>query len=158
MPFHIVRRPLKNMNPTSMRINELSDTGLNPFLYVISTGDLYRPDGSYCATGYSGNGNGINNPSMQDASNVGPIPVGLYDLGKVDEEKGPFTIHLSPNISNEMFGRSGFLVHGDNKELNHSASEGCIILERLARIELSSGGGNGKLRVIARPVPTEIVT
>ncbi len=69
------------------------------------------------------------------------------------QEKGPFTIHLSPDQSNAMFGRGGFLVHGDNAEVNHTASEGCIIMPRLARIELARGG---MLKVIERPEPKPI--
>lgn len=129
------------MNPT-----------IQPWLYVQSTGELFRPDGSFCAAGYSGRGDGLNNPIFQTSVNEGPIPQGLYDLGKVDEEKGPFTIRLSPHSGNTMYGRSGFLVHGDNKEVNHSASEGCIVMCLLARIELANGGS---IRVIDKPAPIE---
>jgi hypothetical protein len=47
-----------------------------------------------------------------------------------------------------MFGRSGFFIHGDNQAMNHTASEGCIILPHAARIAIASSGDRG-LRVIA---------
>lgn len=121
---------------------------MNPWLYIQSTGQLYRPDGSFCADGYSGRAEGLDNPALENVKDEGPIPAGLYRIGIVDEEKGPFTIHLSPDQSNAMFGRSGFLVHGDNAEVNHTASEGCIVMPRLARVELARGG---VLKVIERP-------
>jgi len=120
------------------------------FLYVQSTGAIYRPDGSWLADGYSGRAQGLDNPEMEAVISTGPIPTGIYTLGDVNDEKGPYTIRLIPASANDMHGRSGFLIHGDNKEVNHTASEGCIIMPRLARIELSSGG---TLRVIERPAP-----
>ena len=123
---------------------------MNSWLYVQSTGQLFRPDGSFCADGYSGRGADLDNPVAENVKNEGPIPVGIYALGTVDQEKGPFTIHLKPDPGNQMFGRSGFLVHGDNKEVNHTASEGCVIMPRLARIEMARGG---TLKVIDRPAP-----
>jgi hypothetical protein len=35
-----------------------------------------------------------------------------------------------------MFGRSGFLIHGDNAEMNHTASDGCIILSHDIREQI----------------------
>lgn len=127
-----------------------------PWLYVQSTGRLYRPDGSWCGTGYSGHGEGINNPAMQEVRNVGPIPCGLYTIGHAMDHPllGPFAIPLIPNPFNQMFGRSHFYCHGDNAE--HNASLGCIIQQRPCREELARGS---KLKVIAEPVnQEEIVT
>ncbi len=120
------------------------------WLYVQSTGMLYRPDGSFCAQGYSGHADGRNNPAMQNVSNVGPLPVGFYRLGEVSTEKGPLTIRLNPDRLNEMHGRSGFLVHGNN--VIDDASHGCIIMPNHARQELSHGG---VIHVIAHPTMTE---
>lgn len=124
-----------------------------PWLYVQSTGKLYRPDGSHCADCYSGHGSGINNPAMQTVENVGPIPVGLYVIGEVDDHKGPLTIHLVPDPLNDMHGRHRFLLHGDNHFMNHTASEGCIVAPPAARAEVASVGGT--LRVISKPIPEE---
>jgi len=121
------------------------------YLYVQSTGQLYRPNGSLLAVGYSGHDRGRNIPEMQDQRDVGPIPCGLYTLGEVGNSKGPLTIRLIPDPLNEMHGRSGFLLHGDNKAANHTASEGCIIVGPIQRGELAKAQGQ-RLRVIARPV------
>jgi hypothetical protein len=47
-----------------------------------------------------------------------------------------------------MFGRDGFLIHGDNSAMNHTASEGCIILTRDIRQRISDSGDT-QLTVIA---------
>jgi len=89
-------------------------------------------DENFEGVGYSGNGDGLNNPAMEDKMDIGPIPRGLYRIeGFFDDlEKGPVVTHLDPDPSNEMYGRSGFMIHGDNQSMNHSASDGCIILDR----------------------------
>lgn len=135
-----------------MKMNENQP---KPWLYVQSTGALYRPDGSWCSNGYAGHGDGRNNPVMQEVSNVGPLPVGLYKLGEVTESKGPFTIRLEPDQGNQMHGRSGFLIHGDTQA--HDASHGCIILDRITRVALSGEAQRGGwIRVIDRPRPTDL--
>ena len=40
-------------------------------------------------------------------------------------------------------GRSAFLVHGDNSAGNHSASHGCIILNRIVRDRMRRSGDMG---------------
>jgi hypothetical protein len=50
---------------------------------------------------------------------------------------GPVALPLTPDPGNEMFGRSAFFVHGDNAQMNHSASCGCIILPREVRVLIS---------------------
>ncbi len=129
---------------------------MNLWLYVQSAGQLYRPDGSFCASGYSGRGDGLNNPAMQEIKDVGPLPTGLYALGTAETHPrlGPIAIPLQPDPLNAMYGRSEFWCHGDNAEANHTASEGCIVMPRLARIELARGG---MMRVIDEPAPQEIV-
>lgn len=128
------------------------------WLYVQKTGALYRTDGSFCAQCYSGHGDGINNPKLQAVKNVGPIPANLYEIGRVDEAKGPLTIHLVPVSGSDMLGRDylSFLIHGDNHLMNHTGSEGCIVAPPAARAEVASSGGF--LRVICQPAQSEIVT
>ncbi len=94
--------------------------------YQQSTGEMTSPNGAV-STGYSGHGDGKNNPDMQDVPKIGPIPQGLYTIGPsyTDPHKGPCVMRLTPDPDNEMFGRAGFLIHGDNPQ--HDASEGCII-------------------------------
>lgn len=127
------------------------------WVYVQLTGRLYRPDGTWAGTGYSGKGAGLNNPAMDSVRDVGPLPVGFYEFGEVNTEKGPLTIRLNPAPTNEMHSRAGFLVHGDNHLMNHTASEGCIIMPNPQRQEIAEAKGQ-TLKVIDRPAPVEIVT
>lgn len=89
-------------------------------------------------------------PSMQDQPNVGPIPQGVYLIGEpVDTlEQGPFVLPLKPDDANEMFGRSGFLIHGDSKSHPGNGSEGCIIMPRFARDRIADSGDR-ELNVVA---------
>lgn len=105
--------------------------------YSQTTGALTDANGAVRATGYSGHGDGLNNPALQGVPDVGPCPQGLYSIGAPVNSMthGPFVLPLIPHDGNEMFGRSGFLIHGD--EVNHIgerlASRGCIILPPDAR-------------------------
>lgn len=106
--------------------------------YIQKTGELLH-DGQHVASGYSGFEQGKNNPDMQDKPDVGPIPVGSYTIGPMyhDTTHGPVVMHLWPAATNEMFGRDGFLIHGDSIAHPGSASHGCIILERPVREEIA---------------------
>jgi hypothetical protein len=92
------------------------------------------------AQGYSGNGKGLNNPAMQDVHGVGPLPQGDYTIEPPhdDAKVGPFAMRLVPAATNTMFGRGDFLIHGDNAQENHTASEGCIIMSRDARVAIGA--------------------
>src|SRR5450432_1024973 len=109
--------------------------------YSQTTGALTR-DGVPIGKGYSGNGDGLNNPAMQGVSAMGPLPRGTYTIGPpfVDPGKGPVVMRLTPNPVAEQFGRSGFLIHGDNAAMNHTASHGCIILARPLREQVAASG------------------
>ena len=90
--------------------------------------------------GYSGAPEGKNNPAKQSVPMVGPIPQGTYVIGTPFDspEHGPHAMHLSPDPANDMFGRSGFLMHGDSIEHPGCASEGCIIMPRDVREQVSA--------------------
>jgi Protein of unknown function (DUF2778) len=105
-----------------------------------SKGEMRGVDGTLFSSGYSGHGVGKNEPSAQQVPNTGPIPVGAYQIGLPfdDPHKGPCVMSLTPHPANLMFGRSGFLIHGDNA--THDASEGCIILPPWARQSLARSG------------------
>jgi hypothetical protein len=120
-----------------------------PWTYRQSTGEIDLDD-NMIGTGYSGNGQGLDNPAMQDVPDVGPIPEGNYTIGPAFDSpaKGPCVHHLLPDPANQMFGRDGFLIHGDNSAMNHTASEGCIILTRDIRQRISDSGDT-QLTVIA---------
>lgn len=79
---------------------------------------------------YSGHGQGLNNPVMQDVVMVGPIPQGMYEFGPpfTHPQTGPVSMRLTPTPGTNTFERAGFLIHGDNSKHDHTASEGCIIV------------------------------
>jgi hypothetical protein len=92
--------------------------------------------------GYSGIGPGLNNPSMQGVEDTGPLPQGSYSIGLPNTKKGPITIPLTPLAGTNLLGRpGGFLIHGDNRANNHTASHGCIIQPHNIRQAISDCGG-----------------
>ena len=107
--------------------------------YTQDKGALRNPQGVVQGFGYSGNTWGLNNPAAQFQVGVGPIPVGLYTIGPPHnpiDHLGPLALPLWPDRANQMHGRSGFFAHGDNPALNHSASNGCIVLGHYLRVML----------------------
>lgn len=120
-----------------------SKTGL-----VTQNGELVE-GGKGC---YSGHGEGRNNPEMEEVHNVGPIPRGRYKIGPAydDPHLGPCVMHLDPLPGTEVFGRSAFRIHGNNKE--NDASHGCVICPPVLRhiinasrdrvMQVTSGGNN----------------
>jgi hypothetical protein len=114
-----------------------------------SAGELSH-NGTLVSRGYSGNGRGVNNPAMQDAVAVGPIPRGdwrMTALRLTGASTGPYTIVLEPEPGTDARGRSAFRIHGDNAKLDRSASHGCIILPRNVR-ELIWKSGDRELEVV----------
>ena len=112
-----------------------------------ATGELTNPAGVVVATGYAGgncgrNPEGKNNPDMQAVRCIGPLPVGVYYPGNPVEGShlGPFAIPLIPQAGNQMFGRGDFYMHGDTIESPGCASEGCIVMPRNIRNEVSESG------------------
>lgn len=107
--------------------------------YQQSTGEMTSPEGAIY-NGYSGHGEGENNSSMQNIPRIGPIPRGVYTIGPAyhDPKKGPCVMRLTPDPDNEMFGRAGFLIHGDNPKQDDSASEGCIIMGPVTRPKIAA--------------------
>lgn len=99
-----------------------------------ATGELLR-DGIHVGTGYSGHDKGRNNPDMQHVPRVGPIPAGFWHMEYIGDTKthGPCVIRLTPRPDTEVWGRDGFLCHGDSKEHPGTASLGCIIQSRDVR-------------------------
>jgi hypothetical protein len=105
---------------------------------------------TFIGTGYSGFGPGLDNPDMEAEHNIGPIPRGDWQIVRWDDhhgEKGPQVAVLEP-VGHDAHGRSAFLIHGDNPDLNHGASHGCIIASRAIRDALRASGETA-LRVIA---------
>jgi hypothetical protein len=107
--------------------------------YSQSTGVTINPTGTIIGTGYSGHPPHVNDGAAQDIPDVGPIPVGLWDIGEAFDapDTGPMSIPLTPQ--GPVFNRSGFRIHGD--EIAHAgeqlASHGCIILPLTCRLLIS---------------------
>ena len=117
--------------------------------YYQSTGELEH-DGEHVASGYAGADAGKNNPQAQTEHNVGPLPRGEYTIGAPSDTKthGPYVLHLTPDPTNEMFGRAGFLIHGDSMVNPGTASEGCMIFSRTVREQVWESGDH-RLQVLA---------
>jgi hypothetical protein len=115
-------------------------------IYRQKSGELLRdsPAGMVLlTTGYSGApGPTKNNPLAQHQSNLGPLPAGVYWVGEPHdtEEHGPFVLPLVPVTGTELFGRSGFLIHGDSIQRPGTASHGCIIIGRPFREQIAAHG------------------
>lgn len=94
------------------------------------------------ARGYSGYPPHVNEPSSENLRSAGPVPRGSYRIGRPFDHSrlGPVSLWLEPAASNDMHGRSGFLIHGDNSRRNRTGSHGCIILDRAARIAIAASG------------------
>ncbi|WP_083386147.1 tlde1 domain-containing protein [Methylomonas sp. LWB] len=112
------------------------------------------PDGD----GYAGHNLGLNNPDYQNVpgtgqnSNGGPLPQGAYTIEPQQNNvtgtgvQLPASMRLTPYPSNNMFGRSGFLIHGGNMS-TQSSSQGCIILPKANR-DIIGNSGDNVLRVV----------
>jgi hypothetical protein len=113
-----------------------------------SAGEISRA-GKVVSRGYSGFGRGKNNPSMQAAVGVGPIPAGRWTIAERYDSAnvGPYALKLEP-VDHAALGRSAFRIHGDSVANPGSASHGCIILPRAVR-ELIWKSGDRDLVVIA---------
>jgi hypothetical protein len=111
-------------------------------LYEIVSGSLYDATGVLIGVGYSGSPEHKNDPEAQSLHNQGPIPAGRYHIGPPQDTvtHGPFVLPLTPDPANEMFGRYGFLIHGDSVVHPGTASQGCIIQSRDTRVKLWTSG------------------
>jgi len=109
-------------------------------IYDQETGQFTSDICSIFGYGYSGNGEGKNNPIMEDIKNTGPLPKGKYTIGKPYDSPhtGPFTLPLEPHEDNNMFNRGDFKIHGDSISEPGTASNGCIILPRSVREQINN--------------------
>jgi hypothetical protein len=110
-------------------------------VYEIPTGKISSIDDDTgetltLGTGYAGHGVWMNNPDAIDQHGEGPLPPGMYMIGTPEDRlqsTGEFSIPLTPDPTNEMWGRGDFYCHGDNPQQNHTASDGCIVCSRRVR-------------------------
>lgn len=118
------------------------------WIYQQSTGDLGWENENtgqsvdYGNVGYSGNGAGLNNPTMEAVPNIGPIPAGNYTIGPSGNNIGPVSMPLAPDNPPLPGNRGGFYIHGDNPQQNYTASEGCIVAPRNIRHIIATSGDN----------------
>ena len=119
------------------------------FNYSQPTGRLSE-DGTLVGTGYSGFGDDKNVDADQSIPNLGPIPVGEYEMSEpyTDPEKGVLCFRLTPKPGNQMYGRSGFLLHGDSISHPGAASHGCIVMGHAIR-QVVADSGDRDLTVVA---------
>ena len=95
----------------------------------VVNGDFFAPLGA----GFAGRQDGRNNPKAQSWKGIGPLPRGFYRLRRMAHPRfAAPAIFCEPEAENEMFGRSGFWIHGG------TVSHGCPIFDRTLRTALSS--------------------
>lgn len=124
--------------------------------YAQKSGELQQ-DGKPVAIGYSGHGEGKNNPNMESVSNVGPIPRGDWTIVGPPvntADHGPCVLHLNPSAETQTYGRGGFLMHGDSKESPGCASHGCVIMPLAVREQVWNSGDR-ELNVVAETANDE---
>lgn len=125
--------------------------------YEQRTGRLYSPEKQLVAVGYSGAPDGKNRPDLQMIHNLGPIPQGRWVVGPPrDTIHSPYTLRLTPDDDTEVYGRGGFLIHGDSIYRPGTASLGCIILRRAVRIQIWESGDH-VLDVVSGDEPTQVL-
>ncbi len=112
------------------------------WIYIQQTGELLNAkETPEIFTGYAGQGEGRNNPAMQHVKNVGPLPCGWYTAGELEPTHGAlgvFVMALKPDPGNEMYGRGDFYCHGRKSPTDLTASHGCIVQDRRARLKFAA--------------------
>ncbi len=106
--------------------------------YKQATGWIHDKHGLVRGQGFAGRDPHKNNPASESLKGLGPLPRGLYSMrfiGNTDTH-GPFVIGLEPLDESVMFGRSGFLIHGDSMHAPGTGSHGCICAPLVVRQEI----------------------
>ena len=125
--------------------------------YEQSTGIVRDENGTIQGIGWAGNGPGLNNPDFESVRNVGPLPKGFYTIGTPYDHTpengyprnlGPYVMNLTPDDSNEMYGRGDFRIHGAAITNPDMSSDGCIVQARPARERIWNGNLDHRLQVI----------
>jgi Tlde1 domain len=117
--------------------------------YHQSTGEIDH-NGKKVGHGYAGRGKWQNVPQAQNRSKEGPLPQGKYTIAGhfiTDPTVGKHALRLAPDPHNRMFGRSRFLIHGDNPRHVGGSSEGCIVTSYRIRVQILHSG-DGTLEVV----------
>lgn len=119
---------------------------MKELIYAQATGRLWLRDEAKqdkvaaMGRGYSGSPPYVNQTAAEALVARGPIPRGSYRLiGPINHVRlGTLVFFLDPAKGNNMHGRSGFFIHGDNEFGNQTASHGCVILSRAIREKLAT--------------------
>lgn len=108
--------------------------------YSIMKGQLSLDSGVLVGTGYSGYGVHKNNPNSCKLKNLGPIPCGKYSIVNApgDKRLGKMLLKLQPYAANQMYGRSGFYIHGEDSNPLTEDSHGCIVMSYSVRLFLNA--------------------
>ncbi len=126
-------------------VNKIDPDGLT-WYYDQRTGAIHWDDPStppcdfqLVGYGFSGKkGKWRNNPETQHEKNKGPIPAGRYRIGNrrscTSSGRRLDNFPLYPDPSNEMYGRSGFLIHGGSP--SGDPSQGCVIASKAIRDQI----------------------
>lgn len=110
--------------------------------YHQSTGKFFH-DGKYAGRGHAGKGKWQNMPSAQNMRGEGPLPRGTYAVARNfmhDPAAGKHSLRLTPDPGNQMFGRSHFLIHGENPARPGESSDGCIVASFSLRLQILRSG------------------
>lgn len=121
------------------------------FRYQVKTGILINSGNAVIGKGYSGHGEGLNNPAFEQLHDIGPTPRGIYiaeliadkDGNPIDyKHKSAPVFRLIPEPETNTFGRSGFLMHGHEKgeiigkSETENSSLGCMVQEHATRVQV----------------------
>lgn len=124
-------------------------------LYQIDTGCLTIHGGAlpdFVAYGYSGLEECKNRSSKVAIHHRGPIPPGVYRISppRTSKNSGPITMDLTPMSGTDTHGRSAFEIHGDSAEHPGAASHGCIVMNRMTRLQIAKtvAAGDDLLTVV----------
>lgn len=117
--------------------------------YHQSTG-VIEHDGVKVGSGYAGKGKYRNAPHAQIHSKEGPLPQGKYTIAEhfvEDANAGKYSLRLTHDSRNQMYGRAWFLVHGENPESDGDSSTGGIVTSHHIR-QLMLHSGDRTLSVV----------
>ncbi|MGV3345236.1 tlde1 domain-containing protein [Enterobacteriaceae bacterium LUAb1] len=92
---------------------------------------------------YAGAEDYKDSPEFECEVNKGPLPRGKYRIGRPIAKHptaGRFVLRLTPYPGNNMCGRDGFLIHGDNGR--GTASNGCIVASFESRKKIADSNDN----------------
>lgn len=114
-----------------------------PWTYHQATGRIDRDGKLESSLGYAGRGPWKNDPNAAHLKDAGPLPCGSYMIAShfIDDARaGKHVLRLTPSPRNQMFGRAGFLIRGDEIRAPGTASNGCIVLPFAVRQKILASG------------------